>query len=955
MERNRIRNIVSRRAFLRRCGYVGAGSALWPKLVEAEDGYQVSGSDPSSEKPYGSGYFGEWITDEFGLPAFHYTCDQVRDPKAISPTDPVYRSPTDQTHQVGNDRLVAAVSNYGYVQVRQDEGSPKFLNDYAPERSQFGGGIGYLTDGKVILSTLYPGDDQTFDRIFGMGYLRKKVANDDYTADHAIFAPFGDDPVLVSQVNIVNRSKSAVELRWIEYWGCQVYQFSYRSWLEAVNRTGITMQGSWGKEVDLRRKFGDRFAHEFHRIGGDRGLLETKHFQGRAAEDERLWQTVQDATAVVSPYDFKSIQSAIGGANMEDLSPPGTFLVSLDGPAQGFATNGKAFFGRGGVAHPAGLARELPGDLDTRGPESALLLERRMNLEPGQSRTLHFLYGYLPNGVQLTSLIHKYEEESAGLWAQSSRKWKKSGLRFGTSSASWVERELAWSHYYLRSNLTYDDFFEEHILSQSGEYQYTWGFQAAARDPLQHALPFVFSDPEIVKSVLRYTLKEVRPNGSVPYGIVGHGMQMPTSQDDSSDQPLWLIWLASEYVLATRDASFLEEEIPTNMVCGPTVGKESIRDVLARCYRHLVEDVGTGPHKLMRMLMDDWDDGLVYQAVPQKWRAEYIREGESVPNSAMATYVFEIYARLLDFVGGDSKLAMSARQRAEEYRQAVRAQWTGRWFPRAWLGPHLGWIGTDNLWLEPQPWAIIGGVTTPEQSRNLVQEINDFLRKPSPTGAMLWSSTHKKADPGGSEDVDLSPNGWLIWSLALVDGGMAWDAWKKNSLAMHAEVYPDVWYGTWSGPDGYKGPSSKFAGKVSSSPAVQGTGTNDWSGVDFPVMNMHSHAWPLYSAAKLLGIEFTQKGVAIRAGLPLESYRFTSPLLGFEKSRQGYEGWYAPVGSASAGTWTVRLHLSPEEAKRFTRKRINGLESTLRATADGLIEIEGESRPGEPLRWAIQA
>jgi hypothetical protein len=118
------------------------------------------------QKPYGSGSFGEWIEDEFGLPAFRYTCDQVHDPKAVTQVGPGILSSTDHVHQVGNDRLVAIVSNYGYVQVRQDEGAPKFLNSYSPERSQFGGGIGYLTDGTETLSTFYsggyPGGAQSF-------------------------------------------------------------------------------------------------------------------------------------------------------------------------------------------------------------------------------------------------------------------------------------------------------------------------------------------------------------------------------------------------------------------------------------------------------------------------------------------------------------------------------------------------------------------------------------------------------------------------------------------------------------------------------------------------------------------------------------------------------------------------------------------------------------------------
>jgi Glycosyl hydrolase 36 superfamily, catalytic domain len=959
MQKKLIWTDVNRRTFLGWCGWIGAGSAFWPSLLKAGNGSQISGPLHSSKKPYGSGYFGEWMTDEFGLPAFHYTCDQVHDPKAISPTDPVFRSKTDQTHQVGNDRLVAAVSNYGYVQVRQDEGSPKFLNDYAPERSQFGGGIGYLTDGKVVLSTFYPGNGQTFDRIFGAGYLRKKVADDNYSVDQVIFAPFGDDPVLISQATITNHGESAAELRWVEYWGCQVYQFSYRTWLEAVNRTGVPMQGSWGKAVELRRQFGDRFAHEFRRLGSGRGLLESKHFQGRTAEDERLWQTVQDATAAVSPYDFASLQSAVGKASMEDLDPPATFLASLDGPAQGLATDGKAFFGSGGVAHPAGLAKELDGDLGTRGPESALLLERKISLEPGQSKTLHFLYGYLPKGTELTALLDKYQEEVGGHWARSSNEWKRSGLRFGTPSEPWVERELTWSHYYLRSNLTYDDFFEEHILSQSGEYQYSWGFQGAARDPLQHVLPFVYSDPDIVKTVLRYTLKEVRENGSVPYGIVGHGMQMPTTQDDSSDQALWLIWVACEYIMATRDVAFLDEVIPTNMVNGPSGSKASVRDLLARCYRYLVEDVGTGPHKLMRMLMDDFEDGLVYELVPQKWRAEYIREGESIYNSGMAAYVFDYYAKLLAFAAGDAALASDVRQKAEEYRQAVRAQWTGRWFQRAWLGPHSGWLGPHSMWDLAQSWAIIGGAPTPEQRRILVQAIDKMLLRPSPTGPLRLGldpeAKHLKALTAGMSDVTPAHDGMMIWALAMVDGKTAWEEWKKSSLARHAEVYPDVWYGVWSGPDGYQGPSSKFAGQVPPSPAVQGTGKNDWSVVDFPVMNMHAHAWPLYSAAKLLGIEFTEKGATIRAALPMETYRFASSLLGVEKSSRGYEGWYAPPGSAAADVWMLTLHLSEEEIRKFTRKEVNGSEAPLHPAPDGSIEIRGESAPGKPLRWALRA
>jgi hypothetical protein len=49
--------------------------------------------------------------------------------------------------------------------------------------------------------------------------------------------------------------------------------------------------------------------------------------------------------------------------------------------------------------------------------------------------------------------------------------------------------------------------------------------------------------------------------------------------------------------------------------------------------------------------------------------------------------------------------------------------------------------------------------------------------------------------PGAGTNGGVWPsiNGTLVWALARVDGDMAWDEWVKNSLAAHAEAYPEVW------------------------------------------------------------------------------------------------------------------------------------------------------------------
>jgi len=170
---------------------------------------------------------------------------------------------------------------------------------------------------------------------------------------------------------------------------------------------------------------------------------------------------------------------------------------------------------------------------------------------------------------------------------------------------------------------------------------------------------------------------------------------------------------------------------------------------------------------------------------------------------------------------------------------------------------------------------------------------------------------------------------------------MAWDEWKKNSFARHAEVYPEIWYGTWSGPDVLNSALSKDPGAT--------TGGKPFGWTDFPMFNMHTHACPLYSLSKLIGLEFTDTGVVLTPRLPLESFRFDSPLLGLVKTGHGYEGWYNP---SARNTWSMRLSLAPDEVKHFSHFEVNGMRVHARVD-QGTIELRGEGGAGSAFRWSI--
>jgi hypothetical protein len=126
-------------------------------------------------------------------------------------------------------------------------------------------------------------------------------------------------------------------------------------------------------------------------------------------------------------------------------------------------------------------------------------------------------------------------------------------------------------------------------------------------------------------------------------------------------------------------------------------------------------------------------------------------------------------------------------------------------------------------------------------------------------------------------------------------------------------------------------------------------------------MNMHSHAWPLYSATKLLGLEFDENGISFRPDLPLSEYEFASPLLGFKQSSEGFSGWYAP---AAAGHWNIVLALRGSHLTRLRQITVNGVTKALKSNSDSNfnfnfsfnereIRFRGESKPNQPLRWKV--
>ncbi|GLY50241.1 hypothetical protein [Lentzea sp. NBRC 102530] len=407
--------------------------------------------------------------------------------------------------------------------------------------------------------------------------------------------------------------------------------------------------------------------------------------------------------------------------------------------------------------------------------------------------------------------------------------------------------EISWHVALLTGGACADGVLGGHTLNQGGAYSFRHGFNGAARDPLQHALPLVHCEPDLALSVLRNTCAWGSPDGDLPYALDGR-KQPWTQVFRPSDLNLWALWLAAEYAAATGDLEAFGR--PVRYHPGHDAEPVPLAENLRRQFRFFADVVGTGEHGHVRILNADWNDLAIRESGVD--REVMVERGGSVLNSAMAAWVLPVYAGLADRLG-DTATAQEARERAEALRTLVTGEWNGRWFRRA-HGPGSV-VGDGDLWLEVQPWAILCGAATPDQARGLLATIDDTCRAGSPLGAR-----HRWPVAVGTQgQVWASVNMTLIWAASRYDPELAWDEWHRMTLHAHTAAYPDVWTGTLSGPDCYLAPESDRPGETWALPesglAMQA----------YPVANLHSHSQPVLAYLRLLGVEPLPDGTPTRA------------------------------------------------------------------------------------------
>lgn len=851
----------------------------------------------------GSGHAGGWIVDEGGLPAYDLGIDQRCDPagRAYSPRPYPLRDPI---HAVANGRgLLAMAHASGGVELYTQDRGHAWVNRIDTWRDpvepgyppQLGGGFLYLVgpDG-AVRSTRFedlPLDSAlaTQSRRFGVGYVETITRFSDVTVRHRVLAPDAAARALVSEVELESDDATPRDFAVLEVWDPNFHQ------VEVELLTSDLGSATTTARIDRRRR--DRAGDYTHQVTFD--------------PVARRIDVTTTANALPAGIDDRLDPSTT------DWFLPGLYLARLDdGPLDGAFLTAAELWGEGvDRAPPAAAATTtslsartltVPGE----GQPVALALRSVLRVAADAPARMAHAFGMVPAGTTADEALDELRAREATLAADAAAGWHDRLIWAafpGLPGAGALQRELAWSAYGTLASVTFDEYRGVRLLGQGGSYRFIHGLDGAIGDLALFADAVLFLDPALAEDTLVYCLASQhgslgdRGPSRYPYATTGVGSFSDVGIYFMRSDAYWLVPASvAQLVAATRRHDLLDREV----AYWPRHASES-GSVLEHVVRSLdyAEDVlGYAARGLPAMGTNDYADGVLAFA-----------DEPTTPTGTSSVFNALFAVRglpLLRDVIADRDAALAARldaivaaQRDAIEREAWDAE-NGRY--------HRGFVDSGNplapdyLFVEPQVLPILANLTDDARRDALLDLVND--RFETPLGAM--TTVGFGGGPGGVDQPQVGgvwpvASAWVTEALAARDPMEGWSSLQRSTLFTHATLYPDLWYGIWTGPDSYFGPDAERPGEADAHLATALT--------DYPALNVHVHLGPIRALLGLLGVRPTAAGLEIAPRLPTESFAVTFPALSIRSAPDRIE-----IGYVAGADDTIALGLRVPSALRGT-------------------------------------
>ncbi len=402
-------------------------------------------------------------------------------------------------------------------------------------------------------------------------------------------------------------------------------------------------------------------------------------------------------------------------------------FYSVNVPVTGFDTERDEFLGMyNGFDRPDSVFNGKPGNTIAHGwsPVASHCIE--ISLEPGETRDLVFVLGYVENKAD-----EKWEAKGV------IQKEKALKIIHGYSSSEAVDKAFRtlgkyWEDLLSSFRLEHPDEKLMRMVNTWNPYQCMITFQMSRsasffesgigrgmgfRDSNQDLLGFVNQIPEKARErILDLAATQLEDGGA------WHQYQPLTKKGNSeiggnfNDDPLWLIGSTVAYLRETGDYSILDESVPFD---NDESTSAPLLEHLKRSFGHVVNNLG--PNQLPLIGRADWNDCLnlnCFSTNPdESYQTTENREGgkaESVLIAGMFVFYGEDYASLCDQLGLTDE-AGSARRDIARMKLAVdEAGWDGEWFLRAYN--HFGEpVGSSKnkegkIFIESQGFCVMAGI-----------------------------------------------------------------------------------------------------------------------------------------------------------------------------------------------------------------------------------------------------
>ncbi|MFN8060219.1 MAG: hypothetical protein U0Q12_13770 [Vicinamibacterales bacterium] len=268
------------------------------------------------------------------------------------------------------------------------------------------------------------------------------------------------------------------------------------------------------------------------------------------------------------------------------------------------------------------------------------------------------------------------------------------------------------------------------------------------RDQLQDVLALVPLDATIARAHLIRAASRQYPEGDVQHWW--HEPEGDGIRTHCSDDRLWLVYAALEYVRMTGDSRLLDEPVPflegrmpsdTGDVFDRPRPTEELATLYEHCARAVDSSLRFGARGLPLIGSSDWNDG--YDLVGPRGR------GESV---WLGWFLMALLPQMARWAADRGDLARVERYAVvTSLREALEGSWDGGWYRRAYFddGTPLGSRANAEARIDSvaQTWAVLSGAAGAGRQREAMSAVARYLVSPSDALIRLLAPPFETSTP----------------------------------------------------------------------------------------------------------------------------------------------------------------------------------------------------------------